>query len=444
VKTFDHSRELHERAVKVTPGGAQTASKAPGRVGPLGAFPLYLAHGDGAYVTDVDGHEYVDWFNGNCAVTLGHGHRGVTLAASEAAKRGALLSLPTQLEAVVAEQLVQVIPCAEQVRFLKTGSEACAAAVRIARMATGGTRIAVCEGQYHGWHDWSIARNAYRPGIPDELHDLLLMFPYNDIEWLRRTLQDEDVAAVMLEPTLVEPPVAGFLEGVVELAHANGALVIFDEMITGARWALGGAQQYFGVTPDLATFGKGYANGFPLAFVAGPETLMQHAWPISGTFSGETVSLAACDATLREYRSNRAIPHLWDVGHRLMDGVNGILAQLQLPARMIGYPCRPVLRWDAGELYRGPMVADNLDELAELNAICIAIFQQELAQQGVLAHPSGWNPSAAHDGVALEKTLAGVDRALTSVAAAAASGNPRAFLHGELIKPAFARQALSA
>jgi glutamate-1-semialdehyde 2,1-aminomutase len=436
-RTYPESMQAYARALKVIPGAAQTGSKAPGRVGPLGAYPLFLARGDGAYVECVDGHRYVDWFNGNCAVTLGHNHPGVVDAVRQVGQP--LLSLPTQLEAAIAERLVEAIPCAEQVRFVKTGSEACAAAVRIARIATGRDVIATCTGHYHGWHDWTIARNDFAPGVPPILQSLVKTFPYNDLQALWRLLVDHEVAAVMLEPTLVQEPADGFLQGLVELAHAHGAVVIFDEMICGARWALGGAQQHFGVTPDLATFGKAFANGYPLAFVAGRADMMRHAWPVSGTFGGELVALAACDAVLDEYAFDRPILRMWEVGQRLMDGFNGICERLRLPARMVGYPVHPVVDWTVDSEHIGSEYAYPLNV-----PLIVTLFQQELAQAGVLAHPSGWNPSAAHDSIALERTLAGVDQALTVVAAALASNDPSTFLHGELLKPAFVRQEKSA
>jgi glutamate-1-semialdehyde 2,1-aminomutase len=441
VRTFERSNALFEQAQLVTPGGAQTGSKAPGRVGPLGAFPLYLERGSGPYVTCVDGHRYVDWFNGNCAVTLGHGNQHVAEAVGRVLASGNLLSLPTALESTVAQRLVDVIPCAEQVRFVKTGSEACAAAVRIARMATGRSIILTPSTHYHGWHDWTVIRNAHHPGIPDWMAEGIRTFRYNHLDDVRAAFamdQCKDIAAVMLEPTLVEAPTPGFLEGLLELAHAHGALVIFDEMITGARWALGGAQEYFNVVPDLSTHGKAYANGFPLAFVCGRAELMQHAWPISGTFGGEAVGLAACNAVLNMYRGygwNDPIVRMWEVGQRLMDGVNGICARLRLPAKMLGYPCRPVLKWAPYGLRHGAW---------EYEPVMVALSQQELAQAGVLVHPSGWNPSAAHDSQALEQTLDGCSKALTVVSAALSSSDPRSFLRGELLKPAFVRQEVTA
>jgi len=218
-------------------------------------------------------------------------------------------------------------------------------------------------------------------------------FRYNHLEDVAAAFAlDEcrDIAAVMLEPTLTEAPASGFLEGLLELAHAHGALVIFDEMITGARWALGGAQEYFNVIPDLSTHGKSYANGFPLAFVCGRAELMQHAWPISGTFGGEVS--ASRPATRCSTRTARMladpIARMWDVGQRLMDGVNGICARLNLPAKMIGYPCRPVLKWDFTAQANSPTVWNG----HLLEPTIVALLQQELAQHGVLVHPSGWNP----------------------------------------------------
>ncbi len=427
MRTYPGSEQLFEQSRQVTPGGAQTASKAPGRVGPLGAFPLYASHGDGCDLFDVDGHRYVDWFNGNCAVTLGHNHPDVTRAVCQQLHLGTLLSLPTSLEEHVARRLTEVIPCAEQVRFVKTGSEACAAAVRLARMATGREIILTPRNHYHGWHDWTVIRNAHHPGIPAWMVEGIRTVTYGSTEELVEAFdmdETREIAAVMLEPVQADPPPPGYLADLVELAHAHGSLVIFDEMITGGRLRLAGAQEFFGVVPDLATFGKAFANGMPLAFVAGRADLMQHAGVVSGTFGGEALSLAACDAVLDVYPHERAIARMWQVGQQLMDGVNGICARLELPARMEGYPCRPMLRWSVGPGW---------------SPVVVALLQQEIAQAGVLAHPSGWNPSAALTSEALEQTLAGCNLALSTVAAALASNVPELFLRGGTLAAPFAR-----
>lgn len=429
---FVESQRWFERAQVVTPGASQTGSKAPGRVGPLGAYPLALQKAEGSRVVDVDGNEFVDFYNGNCAVTLGHGDRDVLVRVRYALEQyGALPSLPTPLEAEVAERLVSVIPCAESVRFVKTGSEATEAAIRIARIVTGRDAIAVIGDQYNGWHSWSVARCATRPGVPVAFDRLLRVFRYNDLASLHQVM-DSDVAAIVIEPTRVVSPAPGFLEGCRAAARQHGALLIFDEMITGARFALGGAQSMFGVTPDLATFGKAFANGFPLAFVCGPREFMDAAQMVSGTFGGEVAGLAACAAVLDRHgpyvstETPNPIARMWDVGRVLMDAVTGVCRRLALPAEMVGYPCHPVLRWSL-----------DCDRLPYVTAL----MQQELAMRGVLSHPSALNPSAAHSSADLEHTIGSFTGALTAIAGYLESKDLSRHLKGELLRPAFARPA---
>lgn len=430
---YAESMKMFERAQRVTPGGAQTGSKAPGRVGPLGAFPLYVdgrEASNGATVRDVDGNRYIDFFNGNCAVTLGHGYPEVTRRVTEALRAGALPSLPSRLEVEVAEQLVDVLPDGfDQVRFVKTGSEACAAAVRLARMATGRRLILTIGSGYHGWHDWFTVLRQDHPGVPEYHLDGLETFRYNDLDSVDRVLAicGDQVAAIMLEPTLVEKPVDGFLEGLKARAHARGALLIFDEMICGARWALGGGSEYFGVTPDLATYGKAFANGLPLAFVAGRADVMAHAWAISGTFGGDVVSLAACQAVLYAYQTDEVVDRLWHNGRVLMEQVNIECLRRDLPGRMFGYPCRPVLKWHGSP---------------QQVALLTALFQQELARNGVLSHPSGWNMSAAHDQV-IDEAMIRIGLALGQLSdwyrLRSSWEELATHLEGELLRPAFAR-----
>lgn len=394
MRSHAKSLALYQRACQVTPGGAQTASKAPGRVGPLGAFPLYVADARGAYVWDVDGHKFVDFFNGNCAVTLGHGYKPVVNAVHAAIRRyGALPSLPTALEAECAERLVALIPCAEQVRFLKTGSEATEAAIRIARRATGRQAIAVVPSDYNGWHSWSVARCAEHPGVPEAYASLLR--PFASVNELEAALQPGDVAAVIVEPDKS----AHMLADIHYTARRYGTLVIHDCMIIGNRWSVAGSD-YFSVQPDLATYGKAFANGFPLAFVCGPADLMRHADVVSGTFGGEVAGLAACLAVLDE--GTAPIERMWRIGGLVMDYVKGASVRLGLPCLILGVPCRFRVEW------RGSGSAQV--ELAT------NLFQQELAAAGVLAHPSGWNPSAAHDAVAMECTFGSLEHAMGHMA----------------------------
>ncbi|MCR4375621.1 MAG: aminotransferase class III-fold pyridoxal phosphate-dependent enzyme [Acidobacteria bacterium] len=396
-------------------------------MGPLGAYPLYLDRAAGPYAWDVDQQRYVDWFNGNCAVTLGHGHPLVRQCIVDALQTfGALPSLPTRLEAEVAENLCRVIPCAESIRFVKTGSEACAGAVRIARMATGRDVIVCAEGQYHGWHDWHCVTKPYHPGVPDILGSLVRTFRWGDADSLLAAM-GQDVAAVMVEPALPSMADPVWLQTLANIAHAHGALVAFDEMITGGRLHLGGAQVETGVIPDLGTFGKAYANGHALAFIAGSRELMRHAWPVSGTFGAETVGLAACLAVLKIHAQEQPLTRLHRVGQWLIDGFNGIASRLGFVARMAGHACRPHIDWQEPDTGRLLMIR--------------SLFQQELAARGVLTHWGAWNPSAAHEAQQVGETLTAIDGALTSMAGYLADPDPSTHLRGELIQPAFTRPA---
>ena len=221
--------------------------------------------GKGGHVWDVDGNEYVDFVNGLCAVTLGYDDADVTRAVKAQLEDGVIFTLPHPLEMQVAEAIVDMVPCAEMVRFGKNGSDVTAAAVRLARAFTGRDHVAVCG--YHGWQDWYIGSTARNRGVPEAVRNLTHAFAYNDLESLRKMLAGHpgEVAAVILEPMNSQAPKDGFLEGVKELTHRHGALLVFDEVITGFRLANGGAQELFGVTPDLACFGKGVANGYPVS-----------------------------------------------------------------------------------------------------------------------------------------------------------------------------------
>lgn len=398
---YAESIALTARTRLVTPGGSQTSSKRPGAF-PEGAFPAYLQKGDGARVWDVDGNMYIDYICGLGAVPLGYNHTGVYEAIMLQMEMGLIsASLPTPLEEAVASRLVQLIPCAQdngQVRFVKTGSEACAAAVRIARRATGRDRVIVVG--YHGWHDWVMASAQPHPGIPDDINGNVLRVDYNDagiIETIMKDTSYRKIAAVMLEPTLLTPPEGSYLSDVVTLCILHGAVSIFDEMVTGFRWARAGGQEYFSVTPDLACYGKGLANGMPLAAVVGPERLMKYADVISGTFGGEALSLAAAGAVLDAYEpvenTETPIQRQWSFGGRMLE----YCAQLGIP--VFGYAVHPKIGYLGAEM---------------------ALFLQETARRGLLLHPSGYNVSAALTTDDLDITY----RALKGARAAMDAGVP--------------------
>jgi glutamate-1-semialdehyde 2,1-aminomutase len=270
---YARSEELLERALRTIPLGSQTFSKSKTQY-PHGVSPYFVTRGKGGHVWDADGNEYVDFISSLAAVTLGHGDPDVQAAVAAQLEDGVIFSLPHPLEMEVAERLVAMVPCAEKVRFGKNGSDATSGAVRIARAFTGRDHVAVCG--YHGWQDWYIGATARNRGVPKAVRELTHTFPFNDLLALEALLASHPAgfAAVMMEPMNVSDPAPGYLQAVKELAHRHGALLIFDETITGFRFANGGAQALFGVTPDLATFGKGIANGYPLAAVAGRADVM--------------------------------------------------------------------------------------------------------------------------------------------------------------------------
>jgi glutamate-1-semialdehyde 2,1-aminomutase len=321
---YKKSEQLLDRALKSIPLASQTFSKSLTQY-PRGVSPFFIEKGYGAKVWDVDGNEYIDFVNSLAAVTLGYCDKEIDEAVHKQMKNGVIFSLPHVLEVEVAEKLIDIIPCAEKVRFAKNGTDATSASIRIARAYTGKECIAVCG--YHGWQDWYIGSTTRDLGVPKAVKELTYKFEYNNIESLEKIFQERELACVIMEPMNVEYPKDNFLEKVKELVHKNNALLIFDETITGFRYSLGGAQQFFGVTPDLATFGKGMANGHPLSAVVGSSKIMKKVEDIffSGTFGGETLSLAAASVIIDKYKKERVIEHLFDVGTYLLKQLNELI-----------------------------------------------------------------------------------------------------------------------
>jgi glutamate-1-semialdehyde 2,1-aminomutase len=330
---YQTSEQWLARALQTIPLGSQTFSKSKTQY-PLGVSPYFIERGEGARVWDADGNEYVDFVMGLAAVTLGYQDPDVTAAVRAQLDVGVIFSLPHRLEMEVAEAIVAAVPCAEMVRFGKNGSDATAGAIRLARAVTGRDRVAVCG--YHGWQDWYIGSTSRNKGVPRAVRDLTHTFAYNDLGSLRAELEryPNEFAAVILEPMNVTEPAPGFLQGVKDLAHRHGALLVFDETITGFRYEIGGAQQRFGVVPDLATFGKGLANGYPVSAVAGPAELMKAMEEIffSFTFGGELLSLAAAKATLAKLEREPVIQTLKQLGARLMRELNALIERCNADA----------------------------------------------------------------------------------------------------------------
>ncbi len=323
---YQNSEALLERALRTIPLGSQTFSKSKTQY-PFGVSPYFITKARGSHVWDVDGNEYVDFNNSLASITLGYADPDVDAAVRAQLDAGVIFPLPHPLEMQVAEKIVAMVPCAEMVRFGKNGSDATAGSIRLARAYTGRDRVAVCG--YHGWQDWYIGSTARNRGVPRAVRELTHSFPYNDLPALDALLKAHagEFAAVMLEPMNMVHPAPGYLAELKELTHRHGALLVFDETITGFRYAKGGAQEFFGITPDLATFGKGLANGYPLSAVVGRAEIMGLMEEIffSFTFGGETLSLAAALATLTKLETAPVIEAFWNRGAKIMQALAGLI-----------------------------------------------------------------------------------------------------------------------
>lgn len=329
MRSYTKSQAFLARAEKVIPLGSQTFSKSRTQY-PFGVSPYFITRGEGSRVWDLDGNEYIDFVSSLASITLGYQDPDVNAAVRQQLdSSGVIFSLPHPLETEVAELICVMVPCAERVRFGKNGSDATAGAIRVSRAFTGRDRVAVCG--YHGWQDWYIGSTARHRGVPAATRELTHAFAYNDLEALSSVLKSHpgEFAAVILEPMNVADPLPGYLEGVKALAHQHGALLVFDETITGFRYANGGAQAHFGVTPDLATFGKGLANGYPVSAIAGRADVMKEMEEIffSFTFGGEALSLAAAKATLEKLQREPVAATLAARGRQAMDGTSAVIQQ---------------------------------------------------------------------------------------------------------------------
>lgn len=424
MRSFKASQDMLARAEQVIPLGSQTFSKSKTQF-PPGAAPLFLERGEGATVWDVDGNEYIDFISSLCAITLGYQDRDVTRAVSEQLSQGVILSLPHRLETEVAEKICGMVPCAERVRFGKNGSDATSGAIRLARAFTERDRVAVCG--YHGWQDWYIGVTARNRGVPKATSALTDSFQYNDLASLEALVHKHkgEIAAVILEPMNVEWPAEGFLEGVREICTREGIVLVFDETITGFRFANGGAQELFGVTPDLATFGKGLANGYPLSAIAGRADIMQLMEEIffSFTFGGEMLSLAAAKATLEKLASEPVVEDIRKKGQLVLDRVPEIIRKhgLEQAIDVKGHPSWSFL---------------VMHDVGEINAFMIkTLFMQEMHQAGFLSFGTH-NISYAHTAEQIEELLDVYDTIFAKIAKAL-DGDFLSYLTTEPLVPLF-------
>ena len=425
MKKFDKSTAQLSRAELSIPLGSQTFSKSKTQY-PVGISPLYASKSKGAYLWDIDGNKYIDLVNSLAAVTLGYGDKGLQKSILKQLKLGVSLSLPTKIESEVAELVIDLVPSAEMVRFSKNGSDATSAAIRLARAFTGRDQIVACG--YHGWHDWYIGITSRNKGIPAPVSALTHNFQFNNIESLKNvlTINEGKVAAVIIEPMNDTYPQPGFLEEVQTLAKKAGAVLIFDEVITGFRFSKGGAQELFNVTPDLSTFGKGIANGFPLSAVVGRREIMKEMENvfISGTFGGELLSLAAAKYVLQKHQKDEICEDLINKGTLLSDFTNELIDSFGLSnvVSLSGHPTWKFLKWNKSSEYSA----------AEIKTF----FMQEIFQEGVLVLNSH-NISQAHDKKIIMKIVSAYSKVFGRIAKAISTGSLREELRVSPLEPLF-------
>lgn len=429
-RDFSKSRALQPKAHRLIPGGAHTYAKGDDQY--PAQSPGFIARGKGCHVWDLDGNEFIEYGMGLRAVTLGHAFEPVVEAAYKQMQLGINFSRPAKIEVDLAEAMLEVIDGAEMVKFAKNGSDVTTAAVKLARAYTGRDLVAICGDQpFFSIDDWFIGTTEMNAGIPRAITEMTLKFRYNDVESLRILFDQHpgQIACVLLEAEAATPPTAGYLNQVKELCEQRGAVLIFDEMITGFRWHLGGAQKFHGVVPHLSTFGKAMGNGFAISVLMGKREIMRlggleheqaRVFLLSTTHGAETHALAAALETIRIFRERGVIEFLWAQGERLRALVNLSIAENRLDGffELLGRPCN--------------LVFGTLDQDHNRSQAFRTLFMQELIKRGVIA-PS-FVVSFSHSDADIDRTAEAVHEAHAIYRKALDEGIEK-YLEGRPVKP---------
>ena len=431
--SFGNSIAANKRLQDLIPGGAHTYAKGEDQY-PEDMAPV-ISHGAGAHVWDVDGNEYIEYGSGLRAVSLGHAHPKVIEAVRRELDRGSNFVRPSIIELDAAERFLTSVPTAEMVKFAKNGSDATTAAVKLARAVTGRPLIALCSDHaFFSIDDWFITRTPMAAGIPAEIGALTVGFPYGDLAATEELFRQHDgeIACLILEAATQHDPPAGYLEGLRDLAHRYGALLIFDEMITGFRFSAAGAQGLYGVTPDLSTFGKALGNGFAVSALAGKREYMERGglrdshervFLLSTTHGAESHALAAAIAVTEVYAEEDIAARLHERGERLARGVREVAAAAGVQEHV-------VVRGRASNL-----VFATLDEDRQPSQIYRTLFLRELITGGVIG-PSFVVSSALTD-ADIDRTVEVVAKACTVYRQALDAQDVNAFLGGRPVRPVF-------
>ncbi len=426
MQRFSKTEELLQRELKVSPLAAQTFSKSY-RYFCRGVAPSYMERGEGCYIYDVDGNKFIDYVCALGPITVGYNEPSINAAVMEQVNKFASGSLQSELEVKLAEKLCEIVPCAEMVRFVKNGSDATTAAIRLARAYTG--RDVVLMSGYHGMHDWSIGASENHKGVPEAVRALTINFIYNDLQDLEEKLKNNKVAAVILEPIQSDGPKQGYLQGVKELAHKYGALLIFDEVVSGFRYALGGASEKFNVVPDMAAFGKGMANGYPISAVAGRRDIMEQIEQgvfVSTTFGGDSISMAAALATIEILEQPGFYEHIETIGTIQRDGISDLIKKYDL-ANVLAVSGMPA---HAGVSFEGHGSLSYLD--------IQSVYSQTMIENGILVFAI-YNLNKSHTEKEAKTYLEATDKAFALIKKAIEKDSLDGILRGGKVDPVFKR-----
>lgn len=429
---FDNSQALQKTSHALIPGGAHTYAKGDDQFPELA--PGFIARGKGCHVWDIDGNEFIEYAMGCRAVVLGHAYHPVLEAVNRELQLGANFSRPSPIEVECAEELLSVLPGADMVKFGKNGSDATSAAVRLSRAYTGRDLVAICASHpFFSVDDWFIGSTPMNAGIPKAIQDLTVKFDYGEIESLKSLFQKHpgEVACVIMEAEKDVPPSEGYLQSIQQLCKENGTVFVLDEMITGFRWHIGGAQAYHHVVPDLSTFGKALGNGFSVSALAGKRDIMrlggidhdrERVFLLSYTHGAETHSLAAAREVIRFCKTEPVIQTLWERGVRLKDGIMAAAEDFRLTGyiKLLGRPCN--------------LVYVTLGEDMQSSQLFRALFLQELIKRGILA-PS-FVISYSHSDADVSRTIGAVHEAMSIYRKALDEGIEK-YLIGRPVKPVF-------
>ncbi len=421
---------FRKRAHDKIPSGAHTYSKADDQFS--SNAPAFIQKGEGAICYDYKGESYIDYGMGIFSVSLGHAHPKVIEAVSDQLKNGNSFTRPTILEGELAEQLCDMIPCAEMVKFAKNGSDVTSAAIRLARAYTSRDYIITIKEQpFHSFNDWFIGSTSKAGGVPNNIRTQTLKIPYNNIETFKDAISayPNKIACVLMEPVTFDEPKAEYLNQIRELCTKHGIVLIFDEIITGFRWNLKGAQHFFNVTPDLATFGKGMANGFACAAIMGKKEIMElgnssgDVFLLSCTYGSELVGLTAAKKTIEIFQEENVIDHIWSYGKDLIVGLSDQIQALNLEnqLKIEGYPCRP-----------------NISFLCNEGAFSFelkTLFIQEMVKQNILMERIC--VSYAHNDKLLKSSLKATAATFEVIQKGLNNNNISEIIDGEIVKPVF-------